>query len=822
MMTRCLDSRRCTIAWGAARRGTTVHRVVDRTRLGYVRLPRLRPATPVTHNLKAFSMSIAHTLGFPRFGAHRELKQALERFWSGKSSLAELLEAGKAIRAAQWSAESHAGLDFVTVNDFSFYDHVLDASAMLGVVPARFRDAKAADADLDVYFRMARGRSQAGSSKADVPACEMTKWFDTNYHYIVPELEENQHFAISSRKLFDESAEALAAGYRPKPVILGPLTFLWLSKSAGKEFDRLSLLSRLVPVYEEVLRSLDARIEWIQLDEPILALDLPQAWRTAFPQTYQALARATQNRKLLVATYFGGILENLEIATALPVHGLHIDAVRAPDQLDQVHQQWPRERVLSVGMIDGRNIWRTNLNEALKKLQPIYKERGDQLWIAPSCSLLHTPVDLNNETRLDEELKSWLAFAVQKLEETHILKQALASGPDTVRAALDANAHAIESRRRSPRTRNPLVRNRIANITDAMKRRSQAYAMRAQAQREKLKLPLLPTTTIGSFPQTAEIRSIRRQYKSGKISEQDYVKAMRHEIEQVVQKQTELDLDVLVHGEPERNDMVEYFGELLEGFAFTQNGWVQSYGSRGVKPPIIYGDVSRPAPMTVEWIRFAQSLTSRPMKGMLTGPVTILQWSFVRDDQPRSDTAFQIALALRNEVSDLEAAGINVIQIDEPALREGLPLKASQRDAYLKWAVDAFRLSSGGAAPSTQIHTHMCYAEFNEIIESIAALDADVISIESSRSRMELLEVFQRFEYPNEIGPGVYDIHSPRVPSKEEISELLHAAARYIPVSRLWVNPDCGLKTRGWPEVMESLANMVAVAKAMRAEYGKE
>jgi 5-methyltetrahydropteroyltriglutamate--homocysteine methyltransferase len=769
------------------------------------------------------TMTIAHTLGFPRFGAHRELKQALERFWSGKSTKAELLQAGKAIRETQWATEAQAGLDLVTVNDFSFYDHVLDASAMLGVVPARFHEEgkMAAGGDVDTYFRMARGRSQVGAAKIDVAACEMTKWFDTNYHYIVPELEEHQQFTLSSRKVLDETEEALSKGYHVKPVLLGPLTFLWLSKSAGKEFDRLSLLSRLLPVYQEVLQSLDARVEWVQLDEPILALDLPPTWREAFSETYRSLVDTIGSRKLLLATYFGGILENLDVITGLSVQGLHIDAVRAPEQVDKVHRQWPQERVLSVGIVDGRNVWRTDLGHALKILQPLHKERGSQLWIAPSCSLLHSPVDLGNETRLDEELKSWLAFAVQKLEEIHALKQALVSGADAVRAYLDANAKAVESRRHSPRTRNPLVRNRMANVTDAMKRRSQPYAARAQAQREKLNLPLLPTTTIGSFPQTAEIRSIRRQYKNGKISEQDYVKAMRAEIQEVVQKQTELDLDVLVHGEPERNDMVEYFGELLEGFAFTENGWVQSYGSRGVKPPIIFGDVSRPAPMTVDWIRYAQSLTPRPMKGMLTGPVTILQWSFVRDDQPRSDTAFQIALALRNEVSDLETAGIHVIQIDEPALREGLPLKASQRDAYLKWAVDAFRLSAGGAAPSTQIHTHMCYAEFNEIIEAIAALDADVISIESSRSRMELLEVFQRFEYPNEIGPGVYDIHSPRVPSKEEIAELLRAAARFIPVRRLWVNPDCGLKTRGWPEVMESLGNMVAVAKALRLEYGK-
>ncbi|KAK4536772.1 hypothetical protein CDCA_CDCA09G2797 [Cyanidium caldarium] len=764
-----------------------------------------------------------HALGFPRFGAHRELKQAVERFWKGDLSADELLQAGKSIRAAHWQLQRQAGVDLVAANDFSYYDHVLDASAMLGVVPKRFgaelRDGRSVT--LDDYFRMARGRSQAKSGSAaaaDVQPCEMTKWFDTNYHYIVPELEESQTFRLASTKVLDETAEALQLGYQVKPVLLGPLTYLWLSKPCGAEFDRLSLLPRVLPVYEEVLRKLDARAEWVQLDEPILVLDLPPAWRAAFSDAYRHLDSVKRGHKILLATYFGAIDQNLDTVAGMPVDGLHVDVVRAPQQLSEVDAALPAHQVLSLGVVDGRNVWRTDLQAVLTAIEPVRARRGERLWLAPSCSLLHAPVDLSLETALDAELRSWLAFSVQKLEEVVVLSRALTHGREAVAAPLEENAQAVALRCKSPRTCNPQVRARLDGVTDAMKARPGPYAERRQAQRESLRLPLLPTTTIGSFPQTAEIRAARRQFRAGKITRQQYVEAMRGEIERVVKRQTELGLDVLVHGEPERNDMVEYFGELLDGFAFTQHGWVQSYGSRGVKPPIIYGDVSRPAAMTVEWSRFAQSLTDRPMKGMLTGPVTVLQWSFVRDDQPRAHTAFQIALALRDEVADLERAGIRVIQIDEPALREGVPLKVRERDAYLQWAVDAFRLAAGVAANATQIHTHMCYAEFNDIIEAIAALDADAISIESSRSRMELLEVFQRFEYPNEIGPGVYDIHSPRVPSVEEITALVRAAARYIPAERLWINPDCGLKTRGWPEVNQALTNMVTVAKQMREE----
>ncbi len=760
-------------------------------------------------------MSKIHNLGFPRIGARRELKRAVEAYWKGDISQQELEKTGHELRKRHWQLQADAGLDLIPVGDFSWYDHMLDLSAMLGVVPPRF-GWEGGTVDLDTCFRMARGRAPSGKAAA---ACEMTKWFDTNYHYLVPEFQREQPFTLSTSKLFDEVAEAQALGYSVKPVIPGPLSYLWLGKVKGAEFDRLELLESLLPVYGEILQRLKEQgVEWVQIDEPILVLDLPQEWKSAFESAYNRLQTGGLN--ILLATYFGALGSNAVTACKLPVAGLHIDAVRAPEQVASVVDQLPAYKVLSIGIIDGRNIWRTDLDRALVTLEGLRERLGERLWIAPSCSLLHVPVDLEQEDELDEELKSWLAFATQKLHEVAVLQQALNGNREAVAGEPSAARAASLARSQSPRIHSVAVKQRVEGITDGMGRRSSPYADRAPLQRSWLKLPLFPTTTIGSFPQTPEIRQTRRAFKQGEISEQEYVSRMQQEIALVVEKQEQLGLDVLVHGEPERNDMVEYFGELLEGFAFTRYGWVQSYGSRCVKPPVIFGDVSRPRPMTVEWSRYAQSLTSKPMKGMLTGPVTILNWSFVRDDQPRSVTCTQIALAIRDEVQDLEQAGIKVIQIDEAALREGLPLRQGEWRHYLDWAVHAFRITASGVADDTQIHTHMCYSEFNDIIESIAAMDADVITIETSRSDMELLDVFEDFEYPNEIGPGVYDIHSPNVPTVEQIVTLMHKASERIPAERLWVNPDCGLKTRGWPEVETALANMVEAARQLRQEKG--
>ncbi|HHJ39149.1 MAG: 5-methyltetrahydropteroyltriglutamate--homocysteine methyltransferase [Methylothermaceae bacteria B42] len=762
-------------------------------------------------------MTIAHNLGFPRIGLKREMKKAVEAYWQGKINAQELEHTGQQLRQRHWQLQQQAGLDWIPVGDFSWYDHVLDISCLLGCVPERFQH-NGGNVSLDTYFRMARGRAPSGDPQ---PACEMTKWFDTNYHYIVPELKPNQTFALSSDKLFQETAQAqsfLKTGV--KPVILGPLSWLWLGKCQGKEFNKLELLPQLLPVYGEILARLLAQgISWVQIDEPILALDLPTEWQTAFENAYNKLQIRGLN--LLLTVYFGPLEENLKLACDLPVAGLHVDGVRGADELGRVDDWLPTHKVLSAGIIDGRNIWRADLDHILEKLTPLYQRRGENLWLAPSCSLLHSPVDLSEETKLDPELKSWLAFSAQKLEEIVILKQALSEDTESAAEKLRLCRSALESRRHSKRVTNPVVRKRISEIPENYDKRTSPYPIRRQAQRQKLRLPLLPTTTIGSFPQTQEIRSKRRAFKNGELPEPEYLAFLREQIAYMVKKQEEYELDVLVHGEPERNDMVEYFGEQLSGYAFTENGWVQSYGSRCVKPPVIYGDVTRPQAMTVAWIVYAQSLTDKPMKGMLTGPVTMLQWSFVRDDQPRSDTCLQIALALRDEVSDLEKAGIGVIQIDEPALREGLPLRKKDWPAYLEWAVRSFRIAASCVKDETQIHTHMCYAEFNDIIESIAALDADVITIETSRSKMELLDAFANFEYPNEIGPGVYDIHSPNIPTVEEIVTLLEAAMTKIPVGRLWVNPDCGLKTRQWPEVDAALTRMVTAAKLLREKASR-
>ncbi|MGM8932024.1 5-methyltetrahydropteroyltriglutamate--homocysteine S-methyltransferase [Salinicola halophyticus] len=759
--------------------------------------------------------TLAHTLGYPRIGAHRELKKAVEAYWKGELDRDGLEQEGARLRKIHWQQQIDAGLDLVTVGDFAFYDQVLNVSVLVGAVPPRFGSVEG-EVDLDTSFRMARGRAPSGEPAA---ACEMTKYFDTNYHYLVPELHEGQTFRIASERLFDEVAEAKSAGYPVKVALTGPVTWLWLAKSKSEGLERLSVLENLVSTYGQILSRLaDAGVEWVQLDEPALVQDLPDEWQRAFEFAYNQLQSAPV--KLLLASYFGGLGDNLGLAVSMPVEGLHIDLVRAPQQLTAVLDRLPPYKVLSVGAIDGRNIWCADLSRLAAELEDARARLGDRLWLAPSCSLLHVPVDLDNETRLDPELKSWLAFARQKLDEVVTLAHVIEGAETpTDRQRVEEASRALATRRESQRIHKSQVAERLTRVGVADTRRDNVYSVRAAAQRARLELPLFPTTSIGSFPQTQEIRTARRDFKRGELDAADYENRMREEIAQVVERQAQLGLDVPVHGEAERNDMVEYFGEQLDGFAFTQNGWVQSYGSRCVKPPVIFGDVTRPAAMTVRWSEYAQSLTDKPMKGMLTGPVTILQWSFVRDDQPRATTCRQIALALRDEVADLERAGIAIIQIDEPALREGLPLRQAEWQAYLDWAVECFQLSAAVVADATQIHTHMCYAEFNDIIGAIAAMDADVITIETSRSDMELLDAFQHFDYPNEIGPGVYDIHSPNIPKRAWMVDLMTKAAEKIPAERLWVNPDCGLKTRGWAEVEPALANMVEAARELRQRY---
>jgi len=764
---------------------------------------------------------LSHNLGYPRVGPRRELKLAIEAYWKKSLSRAELDERVTALRRERWTTQRDLGIDLIPSNDFSLYDQMLDTLVLVGAVPERFGKS---EVDLDTYFLLARGDAGGCGCGGDHgeagQAMEMTKWFDTNYHYIVPELHENQGFRVASTKPFDEFSEALSLGIRTKPVLVGPVTFLSLAKAARNSgpFDTLSLLDRLVPVYAEVLRRLaDLGAEVVQLDEPVLALDLNDTQRAALTRAYEELRKAAPGLKLLVATYFGELRENLPTLLSLPVDIIHIDATRAAGEVDTVVGNLPSEKTLSIGIVDGRNIWKNDFKKSLAVLEKAKAKLGaDRLWIAPSCSLLHSPVTLASETKLDEELKNWLAFANEKLSEVVTLTRALKG--EEVAGELAANEAAQQSRRESPRIHKPEVKARLAAVRKEDAERHSVFAERQKVQRERLKLPAFPTTTIGSFPQTHEIRSARARWKKGTLSNEDYEAFLEAKIAESVRYQEDLDIDVPVHGEFERNDMVEYFGEQLDGFAFTAFGWVQSYGTRCVKPPIIFGDVSRPHPMTIRWSTYAQSLTKRPMKGMLTGPVTVLQWSFVRDDQPRAETARQIALALRDEVVDLEAAGIGVIQIDEPALREGLPLRRADWEAYLRSAVNAFGLSAAGVRDETQIHTHMCYSEFNDIIEAIAALDADVISIETSRSNMELLGAFATFEYPQEIGPGVWDIHSPRVPPTEEMIALLRKAKAVLPPENLWVNPDCGLKTRGWEETLAALRNMVAAARRLREE----
>ncbi|OJU89722.1 MAG: 5-methyltetrahydropteroyltriglutamate--homocysteine S-methyltransferase [Burkholderiales bacterium 66-5] len=761
-------------------------------------------------------MTMIHNLGFPRIGARRELKFALESYWKGESSRDELQAVGAQLRQRHWADQQ--GLDLVPVGDFSFYDQVLDMSFTLGNLPGRVQGFHG-DA-LDNYFRVARGRSGLFDPQ-HLPCCggvaagEMTKWFDTNYHYIVPEFTAGTQFKLDASHLLAQLAEAKAQGVRAKPVIAGPVTYLAIGK-AKDDSDKLALLERLLPVYAELLDTLAAQgVEWVQIDEPILVTELDADWQHAFNVAYHQLKACKV--KLLLATYFGPLLDNGYLAANLPVSGLHIDAVSGRGDVLPLLNLLPAHKVLSLGVISGRNIWKTDLTAVLDWLEPLAERLGDRLWIAPSCSLLHVPVDLAQERKLDAEVKSWLAFALQKLDELRVLGRALSDGRDAVKAELADNAAALAARRASPRVNNPAVQAAVARIDAHLGRRESPYAARAAKQAAILKLPKYPTTTIGSFPQTAEIRHARSEYKAGRLDEASYQAAMRAEIERSVREQEQLGLDVLVHGEAERNDMVEYFGEQLDGYAFSQFGWVQSYGSRCVKPPILFGDIRRPRAMTVQWITYAQSLTSKPMKGMLTGPVTILNWSFVRDDQPRSASCKQLALAIRDEVLDLEKAGVRVIQIDEAALREGLPLRRSQWQEYLDWAVECFRITANGVRDETQVHTHMCYSEFNDIIASIAAMDADVITIETSRSDMELLDAFENFQYPNEIGPGVYDIHSPNIPAREHIVQLMKKAAERVPAERLWVNPDCGLKTRQWSEVIPALARMVAAARELRA-----
>ena len=767
-----------------------------------------------------FIMIRTHILGFPRMGAQRELKFALERHWRGEIDAEALQATARELRARHWALQRDAGLDLVTVGDFALYDHVANHIQMFGCEPARF-GFTAEEPALARYFTLARGDAAAGAAGGARRALEMTKWFDTNYHYLVPEFSPGTRFSLAAQRLLDEVAEAQALGHRVKPVLLGPLSFLWLGKEKVAGFDRLALLDTLLPVYVELLTRLAAAgVPWVQIDEPILGLDLPGPWALAFERAYHAL-RAT-DIPLMLSTYFAPLEDHLGLACKLPVAGLHIDAVRAGHELQAVLDWLPPHRELSIGILDGRNIWRADLDRTLATLRPAMARRGGQLWIAPSCSLLHVPLSLVGDTAVDTELRGWLAGAQEKLAELGTLKRALTEGEGTVQEELQAARQAVVARAASPRVKNPAVARRLETLPVDADRRSAPFPARQAAQRARLRLPMFPTTTIGSFPQTAEIRAARAAFKRGELPEAGYQQAMQREIAHAVRKQEDLGLDVLVHGEAERNDMVEYFGEQLEGFAFTGNGWVQSYGSRCVKPPILFGDVSRPRPMTVAWTAYAQGLTVRPMKGMLTGPITILQWSFVRDDQPRADTALQIALAIRDEVQDLEAAGIGIVQIDEPAIREGLPLRRAQWSGYLHWAARAFRISAGGVAPDTQIHTHMCYSEFNDILPEIAAMDADVITIETSRSDMELLRGFGDFRYPNEIGPGVYDIHSPRVPPAGEMLRLLQKAAAVIPAGNLWVNPDCGLKTRGWPETEAALQHMVDAARQLREQVREQ
>ncbi|OCA72150.1 5-methyltetrahydropteroyltriglutamate--homocysteine S-methyltransferase [Chryseobacterium artocarpi] len=762
-----------------------------------------------------------HILGYPRIGSKRELKKACEQYWAGKIVLEELLTVGRNICNQNWNIQKEAGIDLIPCNDFSYYDQVLDMSLIVGAIPTRYHEValKKNNSELDLYFAMARGYQKDG---LDITAMEMTKWFDTNYHYIVPEFYKNQQFKLTSDKIFNEFAGAKQAGINAKPVIIGLVSYLLLGKEKEEGFDKLDLVPNILPVYIEILSKLQTQgAEWIQFDEPFLALDITDNAKEAYLKVYSELRKQFPKLKFIITTYFEGLKNNASLAASLPTDILHIDLVRNPEQLDEVLESIPDNVGLSLGVVDGRNIWKNDYEKSLSFIKKTIEKLGiERVFIAPSSSLLHSPCDLEFETNLDPEIKNWLAFAKQKVKEVVDLKE-LASNTEnsTVLTDFEENIKSIASRKTSSLIHNEIVKQRAEAITERDSQRKNTFPVRREEQQKVLQLPLFPTTTIGSFPQTSEVRNWRAKFKKGELTAGEYDALLKKETQRTIRWQEEIGIDVLVHGEFERNDMVEYFGEQLEGFTFTKNGWVQSYGSRCVKPPIIFGDVFRPDPMTVYWSQYAQSQTNQWVKGMLTGPVTILQWSFVRDDQPRSETCKQIALAIRDEVNDLEKAGIRIIQIDEPAIREGLPLRKSDWQNYLKWAVEAFRISASGVEDATQIHTHMCYSEFNDIIKNIADMDADVITIECSRSQMELLNAFADFKYPNEIGPGVYDIHSPRVPSKEEMIKLLKKAQDVIPAHQLWVNPDCGLKTRHWDETEKALIAMVAAAKEASLEY---
>ncbi|MGD8700780.1 MAG: 5-methyltetrahydropteroyltriglutamate--homocysteine S-methyltransferase [Gemmatimonadales bacterium] len=764
-------------------------------------------------------MALATNLGYPRIGPDRELKRATEAYWKGELGAEDLRRTGERLRQLAWRVQREAGIDVIPCNDFSFYDQVLDTVAMVGAVPARY-GWNGGGVDLDTYFAMARGAQREG---LDVGAMEMTKWFDTNYHYIVPELEPGQTLSLSTEKAVEELSEAKLFGVDAKPVLVGPVSLILLGKSRAPGFDPLSeLLDELLAVYGDAVERLaSAGADWIQIDEPFLVGDCSSDELAALQRACEVLSSKKGNARLVLQTYFGHVGDAYPLLRDLPVDALGLDFVRGAENFELIERHGiPADKWLVAGVVDGRNIWITDLQAALQRLEALAESAGggDRLMVGPSCSLLHVPIDVEREAGLDTELRSWLCFANQKLHEIVALTRGLNEGRDAIAPALEANAKALESRRSSPRTRNPAVRDRLAALGPEAGDRASEFPVRRTAQSRVLSLPpLLPTTSIGSYPQTAEVRRMRSRFRKGEISERDYETFIEEETRRVIELQEEIGLDVLVHGEFERTDMVEYFAQSMEGYAFTQHAWVQSYGSRYVRPPVLFGDIHRPGPMTVRWFQFAQSLTDRPVKGMLTGPVTMLQWSFVRDDQPRADTCRQLALAVRDEVLDLEAAGAKVIQVDEPALREGLPLRRADWTDYLDWAVGAFRLATGGVADSTQIHTHMCYSEFNEIIEAIAAMDADVLLIENARSGAELLEVFKDFDYRNDIGPGVYDIHSPRVPPIEEMSNQLRASLGVLETGQVWVTPDCGLKTRTYDECVPALRNMVDAAKRVRS-----
>ncbi|KFY23677.1 hypothetical protein V493_05709 [Pseudogymnoascus sp. VKM F-4281 (FW-2241)] len=760
-------------------------------------------------------------LGFPRMGANRDLKKATENYWGGKISQDELLAEAKRLRLAHWKIQKDAGVDIIPSNDFALYDQVLTHIQDFNAVPERYTKYKLNA--VDEYFAMGRGLQKEG---VDVPSLEMVKWFDSNYHYVKPTLQDNQEFKLTeSPKAVNEFVEAKEAGITTRPVLVGPVSFLALGKpDRNQTVDPISLIDKLVPVYIELLKKLKAAgAETVQIDEPTLVFDLAPKVKAAFKPTYEKLAALGDAiPKIVLATYFGDIVHNVD---ALPqdIYGLHVDLVRNPEQLDEVVKALGPKTILSAGVVDGRNIWKTNLKRAIEVVESAIQKVGkERVIVATSSSLLHTPHTLASEKKLDAEIADWFSFAVEKAAEVAVIAKAVTEGPDSVREALEANAKSVQARATSKRTNDPAVKDRQSKVTPAMYNRKSEFPVRISQQQEKLGLPMFPTTTIGSFPQTKEIRIYRNKFTKGEITAAEYEKFIEKEIQDVVKIQEELDLDVYVHGEPERNDMVQYFGERLDGYAFTTNGWVQSYGSRCVRPPIVVGDISRPAPMTVKESKYAVSISKKPMKGMLTGPITCLRWSFPRDDVHQSVQAEQLALALRDEVVDLQNAGVFVIQVDEPALREGLPLRSGkERVAYLDWAVKSFRLSVAGVEDSTQIHSHFCYSEFQDFFHAIAALDADVLSIENSKSDAKLLKVFVDEAYPRHIGPGVYDIHSPRIPSEQEIKDRIEEMLQYLKPDQLWIDPDCGLKTRQWTETKAALINMVNAAKFFREKYAK-